>query len=218
MGEDLVRKKVNCLLSWLPRYLVFCCRYRAAPLSLLAPLCVALKPTMPTDSLEEYAKNQSLQPLFSMLLKSVCADLPSSLLPYLLHKLCEEYPTAATAVGVEPELKAWTPLAGKRVFTQADELQRYLDDLRWNPTANAIMESVMVARPSNVPQYMIALLKGGDLDGEVDDGSSAQYAASRVQAMQRGKKSRQSVAKLAKSSSRSSYEFVHKHVGDRKVS
>merc|ERR1711871_1754765 len=97
---------------------------------------------MPAEPAEQYTKGASLAPTVSDLLQKCCEDLPETLQPYLLAKLCELYPAAADGVTFEdPQAKVWKP-SGKKIFNKK-ELIKYLEDLRWTPTVEAITEQVI---------------------------------------------------------------------------
>jgi len=143
---------------------------------------------------EEYALKQTMGPTIQALLKGVCTDLPDQLVPYLLAKLIESFAAAAKDVvaALEPEATQWKK--STVTITEPKQLNKYLEDMRWQPTIQAIFELVCRKRPANAQAFMIELLAKGDPFADIEPAPDSDAAAAKMQALQRGRLERKKQA------------------------
>jgi hypothetical protein len=147
---------------------------------------------MGAEDAAAYTAKHSVKQTIAELLDNCCRDTPEELTPYLVAKLTEKVPAAAKSIEIPPEASAWKS-SKVPVYTQA-QLKQYLEDIRWGPTLAAVMERVLYSRPKNALAFMIELLVKGDVaapdTGEEAAQAELDEAAARLQAIQRGRKSR----------------------------
>ena len=124
------------------------------------------------------------------LLDAACRDKPAvdSLTPYLLSKLMEKFPAVGMKMKVDKKLLIWKE--SNVTAINKVQLVRYLEDLRWKSHTAALLERVLYERPKDVPTYLITLLAKGDVAAAGPPLPSEDAAATKVQAMQRGRKGR----------------------------
>jgi hypothetical protein len=147
---------------------------------------------MPVEDATSYIKSNSLETLLSELLKECCKDLPAyhSLSPYLLSKLCDKFPQAAQSVEMAADARKWDK-SGLVLFDKV-QLTTYLKDVRWSSLTGALLERVLYERPKpkDVPTLLITLLAKGDVAAAGPEEMDEAVAATKMQAIQRGRKAR----------------------------
>lgn len=144
---------------------------------------------------EFYVASVGLGPIVQKLVKGVCEDRPETLLPYMLHKLCDAYPAAAKEVGeIDAEAMAWKK--SEKDTSSKTKLLEYLDSVRWSSTIGALTELVIARRPKNPVPVMISILAKGDLsaNAEVEVPADVDAAAAKMQSLQRGRNARKALA------------------------
>ena len=152
------------------------------------------------ETADDYLKRHSVRPIFEELLDNCCKELPDALEPFLLDQLASKFTAAADAVGVPAEARAWKQ-SGVQVYKHA-QLMAFLDDLRWAPTVEAIVERVVFERPKNPTTFMIELLAKGDVAPVQDETEELENAAARLQARQRGNRARKERAEQQQAATR----------------
>lgn len=149
---------------------------------------------MPEDA-AAYMQRNAIKPTFAEVLDAVCKEMPepASLPAFMLTQFCEKFPAAAKSVPMEPKVLEWT--RSKEVVNDKVQLVAYIEDVRFNDVSHALIERALYERPKNVPQFFIQMLATGDMAppkiapalGMDDD-----TAATKMQAVQRGRKTRKS--------------------------
>ena len=135
-------------------------------------------------------KKHSIKPTFSELLDAACRDMPDpdALKPYLLSKLKEKFPSAASGIELEPSALVWE--RSKQMIVNKLQLDAYLQDLRWTSITGALLERVLYEKPKSVPAFLIELLAKGDVAAAGPAEDEDDLAATRMQAATRGRKAR----------------------------
>ena len=142
------------------------------------------------EEVASYMQRNAIKATFADLLDGCCRDLPAvdTLPAYLLAKLCEKFPAAAKTIEIEKSLLEWK--ASKIEINAKVQLTTYLADLRFTSYTQALLERVIYERPKNVPAFLIELLVKGDVAPAGPEELSDDLAATKMQAVHRGRKGR----------------------------
>ena len=117
------------------------------------------------EPIEAYMQRNAVKSIFTDLTDTCCRDLPepgkANFTAFLIATLCEKFPSAAKAVETVPK---WVP--AKRVFVEKIEMNAYLEELRWKPVSQALLEKMIYERPTDVPEFLVGLLAKGSVVAE----------------------------------------------------